>query len=321
MFKHKLILSTALIASLFSISAFAAAPQQKTQAPGYFRMALGDFEVTALSDGYLAVDPQLFKGISAKEIAHYKERSQITQKTLLTPVNAYLVNTGSQLILVDAGSSSCFGPTVGRLMENLKAAGYQAEQVDLIVITHMHADHLCGASSPDGKILFPNAELRMAKADADFWLSEEAANKAPDAAKALFKMAREAVKPYQAAGKFKPFAPGEKLAEGMQVVDTHGHTPGHSSYQFTSKGQSMMVIGDLIHSHALQFPRPNTAIVFDIDSKIAVPRRLKVFDGAVKTKTWVAASHIPFPGIGQLRKEGKGYAWLPVDFAPYGVSR
>lgn len=317
----KLKLSTALLASLFSLNAFAAAPQQKTQAPGYFRMALGDFEVTALSDGYLAVDPQLFTDIPAKQVEHYKERSLITQKTLLTSVNAYLVNTGSQLILVDAGSSNCFGPTVGRLVENLQAAGYQAEQVDLIVITHMHGDHLCGATSPDGKILFPNAQLRMAKADADFWLSEEAAAKAPEAAKGLFKMAREATKPYLAAGKFKPFNPGEKLAEGMQVVDTHGHTPGHSSYQFTSKGQSLLVIGDLIHSHALQFPRPRTAIAFDTDSKVAVPMRKQVFDNAVKSKTWVAASHIPFPGIGQLRKEGKGYAWLPVDFAPYGVGR
>ncbi len=320
MFKKRTIAST-IFATLFACSAFAGAPQQKNQAPGYFRMALGDFEVTALYDGYFPLDPQLLRDISAKEIEHYKEKSLITKKSLLTSVNAYLVNTGSQVILVDAGTANCFGPTVGRLPDSLKAAGYQPEQVDLIVITHMHGDHLCGVSTPDGKIMFPNAELRMAKADADFWLSEEAEAKAPADAKDLFKMAREAVKPYQAAGKFKPFNPGEKLAEGMQVVDTHGHTPGHSSYQFSSKGQNLLVIGDLIHSHAVQFPRPRTAIVYDTDSKVAVPMRKQVFDNAVKSKSWLAASHIPFPGIGQLRSEGKSYVWLPVDYAPYGIGR
>lgn len=317
----KLLGTTIASLTLLSGLAEAGAPMQKTQAPGFFRMALGDFEITALNDGYLAIDPSLLKDLPNKELEQLKARSLITQKTLHTSVNAYLVNTGSQLILVDSGSAACFGPTVGQLPENLKAAGYTPEQVDLIVITHMHGDHLCGVKSADGKAVFPNAVLRVAKADAEFWLSEEAAAKAPEGMKGLFGMAREAVKPYLAADKFKPFKPGETLADGMQVIDTKGHTPGHSSYQFSSKGQKLIVIGDLIHAHAIQLQRPQTGIVFDVDGAKAIPMRKQIFDAAANNKTWLAATHLPFPGLGQVRIEGKSYAWVPADFAPFGVLR
>lgn len=304
-----------------SNQASAAAPQQKTQAPGFYRMALGDFEVTALFDGHFNLDEKLLKDLPAKELQKLKERSLITKTNFLTSVSAYLVNTGKQLILVDAGSATCFGQEQGQLPANLKAAGYSPEQVDLIVITHMHGDHICGATRSDGYALFPNAMLMVNQDDAKFWLNEEIDAKAPKEMQGFFKMARDSVHAYQANGKFKTFAAGEQLAPGMQVLDTRGHTPGHSSYQFTSQGQSLVVIGDLIHAHAVQLPRPQTGIVFDNDGKAAIPMRKQIFDNAAKNKTWVAASHMPFPGIGQVRSEGKSYVWLPVDFAPYGIGR
>lgn len=324
MFKLKSLASSlALIVcgSALSFSAQAGAPLQKNQAPGYFRMALGEFEVTALFDGHLGLDPKLLTNIPAAELDKLKERGLITQKGLLTPVNAYLVNTGTHLVLVDTGAATCFGPTMGKLPESLKAAGYAPEQVDMILITHMHGDHLCGVRSADGKAAFPNASLHIAKEDVDYWTNDEAAAKAPADMKDLFVAAKASIKPYQESAKLKTFSGSQMLLPGVQVVDTKGHTPGHAAYQFTSQGKSMLMIGDLIHSHVVQIPRPQTTIAFDSDSKAAMPMRKKVFDQAVQNKTWIAASHLPFPGIGQVRTEGKSYVWLPADYAPYGVSR
>ena len=207
------------------------------------------------------------------------------------------------------------------LPKNLRAAGYEPGQVDLIFITHMHADHLRGLLGEDGKTLFPNAEVRVAQAEADYYLDAQNAARAPADAQPLFKLAQEAVAPYQASGQFKPFAPGETLASGVTVVPTTGHTPGSSSYLFQSKGQGLLVWGDILHSYAPQFPRPDITSAFDVNNKQAAATRKKLFADLAKNKTWVAAAHIPFPGLGRLHTEGNGYAWVPVEYGPVQAAR
>ena len=159
-------------------AAHAAAPQVKTQAPGYYRMMLGDFEVTALSDGTVALPvDKLLTGTTAPKTAKALARSFL-KAPLDTSVNAYLINTGSKLVLVDTGAAKLFGPTLGNLADSLKAAGYQPEQVDEVFITHMHADHVGGLMNGD-KLAFPNASVRADQHDADFWLSQANLDKAP----------------------------------------------------------------------------------------------------------------------------------------------
>lgn len=284
-------------------------------------MALGDFEVTALYDGHIELDTKLFKNASPKEMQKLLARSFVNKAGMQTAVNGYLINTGSNLVLIDVGSAKCFGPTLGALGDNLKASGYDAAQVDTVVITHLHPDHTCGLIAADGKLAFPNATLRTAKAESDFWMSEAIAAKAPKDAQGFFKQARESVQPYITAGKFKPFDDNETIAAGIVSVPTPGHTPGHSSYQVSSKDQNLLVIGDLIHSYAMQFPKPNIAIAFDNDSAKAVPMRNKIFTDVAKKQTLIAGTHLPFPGIGQLRAVGKGYDFVPVQYAPFGIGR
>ncbi len=158
----------------------------KTQVPGFYRMALGDFEVTALYDGYIELDTKLFKNTTPQEMQKLLARSFINKSGIQTAVNGYLINTGSNLVLIDTGSAKCFGPTLGALAENLKASGYDAAQVDTVVITHLHPDHACGLVAPDGKLAFPNATLRTAKAESEFWMSEAVAAKAPKDAQNFF---------------------------------------------------------------------------------------------------------------------------------------
>jgi glyoxylase-like metal-dependent hydrolase (beta-lactamase superfamily II) len=161
----------AAVGTLSSGAAFSAAPQIKTQAPAYYRLMLGDDEITAISDGTVGlpmdkllfnVDPQVLQRTLAE--AHLTVPVE-------TSVNGFLINTGSRLVLIDTGAGALFGPTLGKLVTNLRAAGYQPEQVDEIYLTHMHPDHLGGLMAGD-KIAFPNAIVRADQREAEFWLSQ-----------------------------------------------------------------------------------------------------------------------------------------------------
>ncbi|TQI79890.1 glyoxylase-like metal-dependent hydrolase (beta-lactamase superfamily II) [Serratia fonticola] len=297
-------------------SAAPAPVQQQTQVPGYYRMMLGNLEVTALYDGYINLETKLFHGISEPDMQKLLNRMFIDSKSgMQTAVNAFLVNTGSHLVLVDAGTAQCFGPTMGAIKSNLRAAGYQPEQVDMILLTHLHPDHACGITD-QGKAAFPNATVYAAKADGDYWLNKEVALKAPQDAQPIFKLIQDAVTPYAEQGKLKLYSPGEQLLPELEVIATPGHTPGHSSYLFSAGGQKLLIWGDIVHSHSLQFTNPEVAIDFDTDTKQAIATRQKVFADAAENKLWIGGAHLPFPGLGHVRTEGKGYAWVPVEYAP-----
>ncbi|MGZ9058351.1 MAG: MBL fold metallo-hydrolase [Burkholderiaceae bacterium] len=305
------------LASLFLLApvsiATAAAPQLKTSAPGYYRMMLGEFEVTALSDGTVDLHmEQLLTNVTAARI-----RSALAKAYLKDPVeasvNAYLINTGSKLLLIDAGSGTFFGPTVGKLMANLKASGYQPEQIDEIYITHMHADHVGGLVAGN-QIAFPNAIVRADQREGDLWLSKTNMDAAPKEAKQVFEGAMASINPYVAAGKFRPFSGNTDLSPGIKAVSTYGHTPGHTIYVVESQGQRLVLWGDLMHAAAVQFPDPSVTIKFDTDSKAAAAQRKAQYADAAKRGHWVAAAHLPFPGIGHLRADGKGYDWIPANY-------
>ncbi|WP_086920453.1 MBL fold metallo-hydrolase [Variovorax sp. JS1663] len=293
----------------------AAAPFAKEVAPGYYRIMVGDFEVTALSDGTVALPvDQLLTRTTPTQVKKTLARSYL-QSPLETSVNGYLVNTGEKLVLIDTGAAGLFGPTLGRLAANLKAAGYQPEQVDEVYITHMHPDHVGGLLA-DGKPAFPNAIVRADKHDADFWLSQANMDKAPADSKGFFQGAMAALNPYVAAGRFKPFDGDTELLPGVKARAARGHTAGHSIYFIESKGQKMAFWGDLMHVAAVQFENPSITIQFDTDSKAAAVQRRKAYTEAAAQGYLVAGAHISFPGIGRLRAQGNGYVWLPVNYAP-----
>ena len=309
------ILMTCLLVALTAVagSAHASAPLSKVQTPGWYRMMLGDFEVTALSDGTVALPMEKLLTGTTPAKAEAALAKVYLKPGFETSVNAYLINTGTKLVLIDTGSGALFGPTLGKLVANIKASGYQPEQIDEIYITHMHADHVGGLVA-NGKLAFPNATVRAGKADADFWLSQANLDKAPDAMKDYFKGAQASLNPYVTAGKFKAFEGETELVPGIKAIPTPGHTPGHTFYEVTSKGQKLVAWGDLMHVASVQFPDPTVTIQFDSDAKAAAVARKKAFTDAAKQGYFVAIAHVSFPGIGQLRSDGTGYRWVPVNF-------
>ncbi len=291
----------------------AAAPQAKTAPPGFYRFMVGKIEVTVLSDGTVDLPfDKILTNTTPEKVQAAFARSFL-KAPVETSVNAFLVNTGSKLVMIDSGAGSSFGPTLGLLPHNLEAAGYKPEQVDEIYVTHMHSDHL-GGLAPGGKMAFPNATLRMDQRESGHWLDENKMQAAPEGWQGTFKAAMALTRPYADAGKLKPFDGETELVPGVTAVPAYGHTPGHTVYMVESEGQRLVLWGDLMHVAAIQFEDPSVTIQYDSDSPAAMAQRAKQFAEAAQSQSWVGAAHLQFPGIGHLRAQGDAYAFVPANY-------
>jgi len=293
--------------------AMAGAPQHHDQVPGFYRLQVGDLEVTSLWDGTASFDPHWLLGQKAIDGVI---KALPDDPHLLDAADAgFLVNTGKQLIFVDVGSGTWFGNgSLGRMEGSLPSAGYKPEEVDLVLVTHLHSDHIGGLTTQDGKRVYPNADVYVAKEESDYWLTPENAAKAPKAAQPFFPSAQAIAAPYIKAGKWRTFSGSEPIVDGMQIVPLHGHTPGHTGYEFSSKGQKILFWGDTIHAQRVQVPHPEVTVVFDIDPAVAAPTRKELLSKLAREDVVIAGPHMLFPGLGRLHKAGSGYSWVPVSF-------
>lgn len=314
----KVLLAAAVLWPLASMPAHAEAPQVKTQVPGYYRHALGDFEITVLHDGQIKLDTKLLKNLRAGEVQKLLAQ-QFRGDPTPTAVNAFLVNTGRQLVLVDTGAAKVFGPTLGQVVANLKAAGYDPAQVDAVLLTHLHGDHAGGLLGSDGQRVFPKATVYVSQAESDHWLAADAVAKAPEPMKGFFKIAQDATAPYAKAGALKTFAGTTEILPGIKALPAPGHTPGHTGYLLESRGQRLLIWGDLVHNVAVQLPRPEVTIEFDTDAAVAARTRKALLSWTAKDAgLLVGGMHLPFPGLGHVREDGRArYHWVPIDFAPW----
>ncbi|OJH36218.1 MBL fold metallo-hydrolase [Cystobacter ferrugineus] len=299
---------------LFTAPAQAAAPLVKTQAPGFYRMMLGDFEITALLDGTVTLPV-------VKDLTNVKPgraeallAAEFLTSSVETSINAYLINTGARLFLVDTGAGELIGPSAGQLVTSIRAAGYQPEQVDAVLLTHAHPDH-SGGLVVAGKRVFPNARVYADKREVDYWLSSANAEKAPESLKPLFQEAKDSLTPYAEAGHLETFTGNTQLAPGLRTLESPGHTPGHTFYVVESQGQKLVFWGDVMHVAAVQFPEPSVSLQYDADSKAAAAQRAKAYAEAARQGYWLAIDHVSFPGLGHLRANGKGYTWVPANYS------
>jgi glyoxylase-like metal-dependent hydrolase (beta-lactamase superfamily II) len=311
--------TAALVAALISFiagpnAAPPAAAQHREQAPGFYRLKVGDLEVTALFDGTGVFDPHWLNGTTATMDGVLKALHE-DPHVLDVADTGFLVNTGKQLILVDVGAGTWWGGgAFGRLAGSLRSAGYTPDEVNIVLVTHLHSDHVGGLTSSDGKRVFPQADVYVAKAESDFWLSPAIAAKAPKDAQPFFQSAQAIAAPYIKAGKWRTFSGSEPIVDGMELVPLSGHTPGHTGYEFSSKGQKVLFWGDIVHALRVQLPRPEVTAVFDIDQTAAAATRYQLLTRLAREDVLIAGPHMNFPALGRLHKEGGEYSWAPVVF-------
>ncbi len=292
-------------------AASAKAPLGGGTALSAHRMKLGSFEVTTILDGFIDLPPAVLLG-DQDLVKRHLEAAGLWGSPIRTSVNTFLVNTGDKLVMIDCGGAKMLGPNAGRMPAALAQVGIDPAQVDEVYITHMHGDHLHGAVTPEGAKVFPNAILRIAKADVDYWGSPQVEAAAPENQKGRFIPAKRAMAAY--GDRLQPFELGAELTPGIRSVAAAGHTPGHSCYLVSSGTAKLLLLGDAMHVAPVQFPRPEITVAFDYNQDGARARRKELFNMAVKENMLIGAVHLPFPGIGRLRTQGDGFAYDPIPW-------
>lgn len=305
-----------LVASLLVSSPLLAAEQttaRDQQAPGYYRMTLGKLRITAVSDGTVTVPlDTLLTHVSPEKLREAMARDALTPQAE-TSINAYVIDDGKKRVLVDTGAGELFGRNGGQLLTNLAAAGYPAETIDTVLLTHIHADHSGGVSRA-GKPAFPKAEVFVDKRDVDFWLNPANVNRVEASQAHTFAESERTLRPVINAGRLKTFLAPATLPGGIRAESTAGHTPGSVLYRVESEGQTLVLWGDIIHAKAVQMPEPDVAIHFDVNQQQAVSTRERILRQAADQGYWVAAAHISFPGLGHVQRDGQGYRWVPGNY-------
>jgi glyoxylase-like metal-dependent hydrolase (beta-lactamase superfamily II) len=300
----------AAAASTVPATAHARAPMAQRNGSTFHRFKVGDFEITALSDGAIGVPVALTTRLDpARHRALLAD--QMKPDPVPTSVNVFLVNTGSQLALIDAGAAASMGPGLGQLQANLAAAGIKPEDIDLIALTHVHPDHSNGLIRADGKAAFPNAELVVGQADAAFWLNEANAGQIAKDFSPFFGMAKTALAPY--ATRTRTIAAGDVMT-GVTAIAAPGHTPGHTVFRISSGQKQLLILGDTVHSPATQFIHPEAAVAFDVDQDTAVASRRRLFDLAAADRIPVVGMHLDFPGVGYIQRKDSAFSFTATPW-------
>ncbi len=291
--------------------ALARAPLARTQPPAFFRQKFGTAELTVVSDGTLPVGEasKVFIGSEAVGVDDLIRANFLSPENVRLQQNLLVLNTGEKLVLFDSGmgTSKLFGPTTGRLLANLKAAGLDPKDFDAVVCSHAHVDHIGGLVAADGTPVFPNAQIYIDQSDFEFWTDEA---KLEGAAKPFVEVSRAQLLPLRDRLVF--FKDGQEVLPGVQAMAAPGHTVGHTCFVVTSGDQSICVLADIAHHHIALVEKPRIEFAYDTDAKQAVASRLRVLDMLVTNRMPAIAFHFPWPGIGHFVKAGDGFRYIPA---------
>jgi glyoxylase-like metal-dependent hydrolase (beta-lactamase superfamily II) len=306
------------IGTQFAIpSARAAAPPIGKQAPGFYRTKVGDFEVTQIADGARTFPmPDIYvKNVPKEQALAAAEAAYMPKGMVTVPFNPVVINTGSKLVLIDAGYGPGVAPSVGLTPAHMTAAGIDPKAIDIVVLSHLHPDHINGIKNADGSLTFANAEHKVPAQDWAFWMSDDnAAKAANDMMKGFFANTRKILS--NMADKVTKYDWGKEVAPGITAIDTSGHTPGHTSFVVASGSARMMVQSDVTNIPEFFLRNPDWHVMFDIDPDKAVQTRRKFYDMAAAEKTLIAGFHFSFPSMGYVEKDGSNYRLVPVRWNP-----
>ena len=282
-------------------------------ATGVKRMKLGAMEVVALNDGALRrpLGEEFVRNVPLEQVKSLLASQNLPTDYVDIPFTPFLVVTPAGRFLLDTGFADNGPPTTGKLAAQLVAAGFKPEDVDHVVISHYHGDHINGLRKKDGSLAFPKAKVHVPAPEHAFWFDDAKMNAAPPAAKGAFENARKVIGSLPADILVK-YEPGQELAPGIRAEAAFGHTPGMSMVSVQSEGQKFMYVADLTNVPSLFARSPDWAVQFDMDAELARQTRRRVFDMLVKDKVTAGGYHFPFPALGTIETAGSGYQFKAV---------
>lgn len=281
--------------------------------PGFRKFKLGAMELIALNDGALRrpLGQEFVKNAALSEVKGLLASQNLPTDYIDIPFNPFVIVSEGKRFLIDTGFADNGPPTTGRLRANLAAAGLQPGDIDHVIISHYHGDHILGLRNKDGSLVYPNATVHVPAQEHAFWTDDARMNAAPEGMRGAFMAARRSLGDLSGS-RLNVFQPGAELAPGIGSVAAFGHTPGMTMITARSQGQSFMYLADLTNVPALFARNPDWAVAFDMDADQARDTRRKVFEQVVREKMLVGGFHFPFPAVGSFQAEGSGYRFVPA---------
>jgi glyoxylase-like metal-dependent hydrolase (beta-lactamase superfamily II) len=283
--------------------------------PEIYSFQLGNAEAFVIHDGavsFNSIQPIFVPEAKPSEIEAILNQNFLPANHLSVSMNVLVIKSQSGVILFDAGAGHAFGPIGGRLMNGLSKIGIAPGDVKTIFVTHAHADHIGGLVDDSNQLVFGLARIIAAKPEVAFWTGDS-----PDLSGVRISPETKT----QSLATIKKFLAGMKpslelkdpghVSPEVELIAAPGHTPGHSLFAVTQGEEKLLVIGDSVHLHALQFARPEWTMAYDVNPPLAITTRRKIFKDAAAQRTTLMAYHLPFPGIGHIRASGPGYEWVP----------
>lgn len=316
--RHLFGLGAMAATTLCASHAFGAAPMLGISVPKSWRYKLGAFEITTIMDCESFIDgPYPVIGANATEAeVRALMRANLVPETRYQPgFTPTIVNTGKELVLFDTGNGATGfipRPKGGWLKDQLAPAGFKPEDIDVVILSHGHPDHVGGIMEGD-KPLCPNARYVISATEYDFWAPEGKHSGDLEKFAAVF---RNSTRPV--ADRFSMLKPGDDVVSGIRSINAPGHTPGHLGFMIESQGQQILFWGDCAHHHVASLARPDWYCVFDTDKEQAAATRRKIYDMAATERYPVIGYHMPFPSIGYVeRRDTVAYRWIEHSFQLY----
>ena len=288
----------------------AKAPKLGAQSQHFYRFNVGGAEVTVVSDGALGLgDPKgTFTGVTDDEVRKMLSDNFLSPTNIVLEQNSPIVNMGDKLVVFDTGmgASKMFGTATGRQQKSMKEAGIKAEDIDAVVFSHGHIDHIGGVVDENNKVLFPNAQYYIAQSDLEYWTDYD---KAGPKMKDFVDHAKKNLTPVRDRIVF--YKDGQEFLPGIQALAAPGHTVGHTIFMISSEGKSFAYIGDLTHHPILLMEKPRMEFAYDTDPKQAAASRVKMLDMLAANRIPILAYHYAWPGVGHVAKTGEGFHYIP----------
>ena len=299
----------------------AAAPLGGKQNSGWYRYKVGEFEITVVTDGvsFGPLSDAYVQNAPKNDVSAQLAAMHYAPDKTSNWYNPIVVNTGSKLVAIDTGG----GPpafqqtkgTLGQYHNNLAAAGIDKNAVDVVIVSHLHGDHIGGLLDSENKLAFPNAQLLMPTVDINFWTDDSNASRFPDPVKPQFANVKRVLGALN--GKVTQYEGSKELVPGITSMPTPGHTPGHTSFTIASGSDHIIHQVDVTAGMGTLFvQKPDWHFLLDVDGALAEQTRRKFYDMAAADKVRIQGFHFPFPAVGNIEKDGNGYRWIPAAWNP-----
>jgi glyoxylase-like metal-dependent hydrolase (beta-lactamase superfamily II) len=298
-------------AASWSRVAHGAAPQMGPAAPTHYRFKLGEFEVTTINDGAVQADgphPIFGENVDVAEVQALAARNFLPADKMVIGFAPVIVNTGAEVILFDTGNGAGRRPDAGRLASLLGAAGFQPEQIDVVVLSHFHPDHI-GGLMENGQPLLANARYVTGEVEYDFWSPQDRLSGPTERVATLV---QANVVPI--AEKTTFIKEGAEVAPGIEALAAFGHTPGHMAYHLESAGRRLVITADTANHHVMSLQRPDWHVRFDMDKEQATASRKRIFDLIATDRVPFSGYHMPFPAVGFVERTDQGYRYVPASY-------